>query len=211
MNRFCDLTLAAFALVLISPLLALIGAAVALDSPGGAVYRHRRIGRRFQPFELLKFRTMVRDANQLGPSLTARDDRRVTRVGRFLRRTKLDELLQLINVLRGDMSIVGPRPETPTYVAMFREDYEQLLTVRPGITGMASVKYCDESALLGDGGDSERVYVNKILPAKIALEKLYLQRRSTWFDLQILMYTVLGVVFGVGRERLDEARRYCDA
>lgn len=211
MNRFSDLVIAVTALVLASPLLVLIGLGVALDSPGGAIYRQRRVGRHFEPFDLLKFRTMVADASRQGPALTPQNDPRVTRVGRFLRSTKLDELLQLVNVIRGEMSLVGPRPESPTFVAAFEDDYAQLLSVRPGITGLASVKYCDESTLLGEGQNCEQLYVKKILPAKIAIEKEYLERRSAWFDIRILFDTFLCVVVGVGGEKTDKAGRRCEA
>src|SRR5688572_29285565 len=148
-KRCFDVVASVLGLVLLSPLLLAAAAAVRRSSPGPALFRQERMGRNFQPFQILKFRTMLVDAPRLGGSLTLGErDPRITRVGRFLRRWKIDELPQLINVLRGDMSIVGPRPEVPKYVEMFREDYAEILAVRPGITDAASLKYRDEASRL---------------------------------------------------------------
>lgn len=189
-KRAFDLLAAAIGLVLVSPLLILVAVAIRLDSPGPVLFRQRRVGRNFRPFEIYKFRTMVDGASRMGPSVTAGEDPRVTRVGRILRRTKIDELPQLINVIKGDMSLVGPRPELPKYVEMFRRDYEEILAVRPGMTDPASLVYHDEAELLGQVGDPEEEYIRNVLPAKIALARRYLARSSLLFDLAVIVKTV---------------------
>lgn len=189
-KRALDLTAASLGLVLLSPLLAAVAVAVRFDSPGPILFRQWRIGRRFRPFEIYKFRTMVVDAAQRGRPLTAGDDPRITRLGRLLRKTKIDELPQLVNVLRGEMSLVGPRPEVPTYVEMFRDDYTEILQVRPGITDLASLAYRDEASLLGQSDDPETEYVNRILPHKIALAKEYCRRSSFVLDLLVVIRTL---------------------
>jgi lipopolysaccharide/colanic/teichoic acid biosynthesis glycosyltransferase len=164
---------------------------IKFTSRGPALYRQQRMGLNFQPFDILKFRTMVVDAHKLGGQITAGRDPRITTVGHFLRKSKIDELPQLINVVKGEMSFVGPRPEVPRYVEMFRDDYAELLKVRPGITDIASLKYRHESDLLGESEDPENTYVQEILPDKIALAKEYIRRSSILFDLQLIFKTVL--------------------
>src|SRR5262249_47575006 len=139
--------------------------------PGPVLFVQTRVGRGGRPFKILKFRTMRPGGG--GPALTSSGDARITAVGAFLRKTKLDELPQLFNVLRGDMSLVGPRPEVPRYVKLFQSDYDAILAVRPGITDFAAIKYRDEEAALA-GGDAERAYVDVVLPDKIALYRRYL-------------------------------------
>jgi lipopolysaccharide/colanic/teichoic acid biosynthesis glycosyltransferase len=187
-----DLTLALVALVLLSPLLGLIALLVRLDSPGPLLHRALRAGRGGRPFTLYKFRSMVADAAAFGPGITAGGDPRVTRVGTWLRRYKLDELPQLLNVLRGEMSLVGPRPEDPCYVALYTPQQRHVLAVRPGITSPASLRFRSEEQLLA-GADWESAYVNTIMPAKLALELDYLSRRTFWSDLVLLCRTALAV------------------
>lgn len=189
-KRGFDVLASLAGLVLLSPVLAVVALAIKLTSPGPVFFRQERVGRGFRRFEILKFRTMVPDAPKLGGQLTAGEDPRITRVGRLLRKTKLDELPQLINVLKGDMSFVGPRPEVPRYVEIFRDDYRELLTVRPGITDLASLKYRDESEVLGRSSDPETTYVEQVLPEKIALGKQYLRRSSLWFDVGLIFKTL---------------------
>ena len=184
----------------LSPLLALIALLVKLDSPGPVFFRQERIGLGFRPFRLFKFRTMAVDAPERGPAITAGGDSRVTRVGRRLRRTKFDELPQLINVLRGEMSLVGPRPEVRKYVEIFRRDYEEILAVRPGITDYAAIEFHDEEKVLARFENPEEGYVREVLPRKIALYREYLARRGFWVDLGIIFRTVLRIVVG-GAER----------
>lgn len=193
MKRVFDILVSLTGLIVLSPLLVLVAALVKVTSPGPVFFRQERIGYRFRPFQILKFRTMVADAEQRGGQLTAGRDPRITPLGRLLRKTKIDELPQLINVLKGEMSFVGPRPEVPKYVEMFREDYEELLRVRPGITDIASLKYRNESEILGAADDPEQTYLSEVLPDKIALAKQYVSRSSLWLDLQLIVKTVLRI------------------
>lgn len=190
-SRALDIAASAVGLVLASPVLLTAAVAVRLDSPGPILFRQRRVGRGFRPFDILKFRSMVHDETQRGGQITADGDQRITRVGRWLRKTKVDELPQLWNVLRGEMSLVGPRPEVPRYVEMFRGAYEEILRVRPGITDLASVHYIDESALLARAADPEAEYVERILPEKIALAREYLEHASVTYDLKLMVRTVV--------------------
>jgi len=190
MKRAFDLVISALGLVMLSPMLLIAALAIKLTSPGPVFFRQERVGRGFRRFNILKFRTMVPDAPKLGGQLTAGGDPRITPIGRLLRKTKLDELPQLFNVLKGDMSFVGPRPEVPRYVEMFRRDFEELLAVRPGITDLASLKYRHESEILGRSSDVESTYANEILPDKISLAKEYLRRSSLWFDLNLIFKTL---------------------
>jgi lipopolysaccharide/colanic/teichoic acid biosynthesis glycosyltransferase len=193
MKRLIDLAASTAGLILVSPLLLLSAALVRLSSPGPVLFRQERIGRGFRPFTIYKFRTMVVDAPKAGAAITCGDDPRITTVGRFLRRTKLDELPQLFNVLRGDMSLVGPRPEVPRYVEMFREDFTEILAVRPGITDLASIAYRNESDILGRASDPQAEYVERILPDKIRLAKEYRRRSSVLFDLRLIFRTITAI------------------
>lgn len=192
MMRLIDVLAAAAGLLILSPLLLALALWVKLSSPGPIFYRARRVGRGGQLFHLYKFRTMVADADRQGPGITTAGDSRITPVGRFLRRTKLDELPQLLNVLNGEMSLVGPRPEDPRYVALYNAEQQRVLQVRPGITSPASLQYRNESELLR-GRDWETVYTQEILPHKLALELDYLQKRSVWRDLGLIGQTVLSL------------------
>ena len=195
MKRLLDICLSATGLLVLSPVLA--GVALALRSRGGGpvLFKQERIGRDFRPFRILKFRTMVRGAERLGPGITPGHDPRVTRLGAFLRATKLDELPQLWNVLVGDMSLVGPRPELPHYARMFEDDYREILRVRPGITDVASLVYRDEAGRLDREDDPERAYVDAILPDKIRLARTYVSRASVGYDLRIIAETLLAVAW----------------
>jgi lipopolysaccharide/colanic/teichoic acid biosynthesis glycosyltransferase len=181
-------------LLLLSPLFALIALVIKLDSKGSVFFRQERVGRGGRSFWIYKFRTMVADAPLKGGQLTAPRDSRITRVGQTLRRIKADELPQLINVLKGEMTLVGPRPEVRRYVDLFRQDYEEILSVRPGITDLASLKYRDESAELSRAADPEREYITRVLPDKIALAKEYVRRSSFSFDLVLIARTIMKIV-----------------
>jgi lipopolysaccharide/colanic/teichoic acid biosynthesis glycosyltransferase len=193
-KRAFDILVSALALVMFLPVWALAALAVRFSSPGPVLFRQERVGRHFRPFTIYKFRTMVADAHKRGGPLTAGADPRITRVGRWLRATKIDELPQLMNVLKGDMSLVGPRPEVSRYVELFRADYEYILSVRPGITDLASVKYRHEAALLAQSHNAEEEYVRRILPDKIALAREYIDRSSLWGDVLLLFRTALRIV-----------------
>ena len=189
-KRAFDVVASSSGLVAFGPLMVGVSALIKLTSDGPVLFRQERMGRGFRPFKIMKFRTMVTDAERRGMQITAGRDPRITPVGHVLRKTKIDELPQLINVLRGDMSFVGPRPEVPKYVDMFREDYEELLKVRPGITDLASLKYRNESELLGASDDPEQTYTQQILPDKIALAREYIEQSSLLFDLHLIVRTL---------------------
>ena len=155
MKRVFDIVVAGTGLIVLAPVMLAAALLVKWTSPGPILFRQERIGRRFRPFCIYKFRTMVQEAHRQGGPITFGADPRITRIGRLLRSTKLDELPQLINVLKGDMSLVGPRPEVHQYVDMFRQDYQEILEVRPGITDLASIAYRDEAAVLGRAADPE--------------------------------------------------------
>lgn len=190
MKRAFDIVAATAALFILSPLLGLAALLIKLDSPGPVFFKQERIGRSFRPFWIYKFRTMVRDASTRGGLITVGEDRRITRVGRILRKTKVDEIPQLINILKGEMAIVGPRPEIRHYVELFRRDYEEILKVRPGLTDLASLKYRDEAALLRKAANPEDEYRTRVLPDKIRLAKDYLRRSSFLFDLSLILKTL---------------------
>jgi len=192
-KRGIDVLIAALGLVLLSPLLASIAAGIKLSSPGPVLFGQERVGRGGRPFRLYKFRSMVADAPSRGPQLTVGDDPRVTAFGRFLRRTKLDELPQLINILRGDMSIVGPRPEVPKYVALYPQEVrERVLSVRPGLTDQAAITL-DEERVLAQAADPEWTYVSEVLPSKLALYEQYVATHGLLVDLAIIARTVLRI------------------
>lgn len=187
-KRAFDILVSAAALILLSPVFIGVALAIKVSSPGPIFYRATRIGRHGVPFKLYKFRSMVVNADKIGAGITTAGDPRITPVGRFLRRTKLDELPQLINVLRGEMSLVGPRPEDPRYVALYTEEQRRVLRVRPGITSLASVRYRNEEALL-KGEDWERLYIEKIMPDKLAIDLQYVERATLLSDLGVLWQT----------------------
>lgn len=194
-KRGFDLLVSAAALLALWPLLLIVGLFIRLDSAGPAVFRQERVGRFGRPFQMLKFRTMRAEPVASGPLITIAGDRRITRVGGWLRATKMDELLQLINVLKGDMSLVGPRPEVAKYVAMYPPaERDLILSVRPGITDEAAVQFRDEGSLLAAADDPERCYVEEILPHKLRLYSAYVRGRSFGGDLVLLGRTCLAVL-----------------
>lgn len=190
-KRAFDLILAFLGLVLLSPLLAAVALAIKIDSPGPVFFRQQRVGRGGVPFRIHKFRTMRHDPHGVGPQITVGADARITRVGAFLRRTKLDELPQLVDVLQGSMSLVGPRPEVPRYVALYPAELRDIvLSVRPGITDLASIEFRDEAALLARATDPEREYVEVVMPRKLALAVRYVRATSLGLDVTILWRTL---------------------
>jgi len=203
-TRWLDLVISLAGLVLLSPLFALVAPLVKLNSAGPVFYRARRVGKDGRVFYLLKFRTMVAGADVRGPGITTAGDSRITRVGHLLRRTKIDELPQLVNVLVGEMSLVGPRPEDPRYVALYTPEQQRVLAVRPGITSPASLRYRNEERLLG-GPDWRQVYVEQVMPHKLQIELDYLARRTVWSDLGILLRTLLAL--SVKMPETSERRR----
>jgi lipopolysaccharide/colanic/teichoic acid biosynthesis glycosyltransferase len=198
---------AAFGLILLSPVLVCIAVAVKATSKGPVFFKQERVGRYGEAFLLWKFRSMVVDAQEKGPALTARNDWRVTGVGKVLRATKVDELPQLLNVLRGDMSLVGPRPEVPQFVAFWPEDVKQrVLSVRPGLTDNAAISI-DEQAMLASAADPEWTYVHDVMPMKLAAYELYVASHPLRVDLAILGRTILYVAGVVKAERPATRRR----
>ena len=193
-QRLLDLALAVPATALCSPVLAIVAALIKLDSRGPVFFRQQRVGRFGQPFDILKFRTMVTDAEKLGAQITVGRDPRITRTGHLLRRTKLDELPQLINVLKGEMSLVGPRPEVPRYVALYNAEQRQILALRPGITSPASIAFHNESEVLARQLDPEQFYRNEVFPAKINLDLNYARSATVWSDCAVMVRTFLRIL-----------------
>ena len=191
MKRAMDIVIGAAALVVLLPLLAAIAALVWIGSGRPVFFGQERVGRNFRRFRVWKFRTMRQDP--AGPLVTVNGDRRVTRVGALLRALKLDELPQFWNVLKGDMSLVGPRPEVGSYVYLYQERYAAILTIRPGITDLASLAYRHEERLLASQPNPERYYRDVVLPAKLNLADEYLQEHSLFLDARILIRTVFAI------------------
>jgi lipopolysaccharide/colanic/teichoic acid biosynthesis glycosyltransferase len=193
-KRVFDLIFSALVLLALAPALLLVALWVTLDSPGPVFFRQIRVGLGGREFRIFKFRTMYFDAERTGPQITVGADERVTRSGAFLRKYKLDELPQFINVLYGDMSIVGPRPEVPRFVALYPADLRELvLSVRPGITDQASIEFRDENDLLGTSGNPETTYIEQILPVKLSYYASYVTDRSFAGDLILIWRTAVAV------------------
>jgi lipopolysaccharide/colanic/teichoic acid biosynthesis glycosyltransferase len=194
-KRLLDFSVSSVALVILSPLMCAIALLVRIDSPGPALFRQERVGRGGRPFAILKFRSMRADAPRSGPAVTVGNDPRITRVGRFIRRYKLDELPQLMNVIKGDMSLVGPRPEVSKYVELYpAEARRMVLSVRPGITDPASIAFVNESQLLATAPDAEAMYREVILPQKLRMYCDYVAGQSVMGDLKVLLRTVVAAV-----------------
>jgi lipopolysaccharide/colanic/teichoic acid biosynthesis glycosyltransferase len=210
-KRVFDIVVAVVALIFLSPLIALVALAVKLDSPGPVFFRCMRVGRNGRALAMLKFRKMRQEV--AGPPLTAADDDRFTRIGGLLARTKLDEIPQLWNVLRGDMSLVGPRPEDPAFLGLHPDAFTEILQVRPGITGLSQLAFANEAKVLA-ADDRVRDYIERVLPQKIGLDRLYVERRSLSMDLRVLAWTLAAIVLredaavhrGTGRLTLRRPR-----
>jgi lipopolysaccharide/colanic/teichoic acid biosynthesis glycosyltransferase len=195
MKRLFDIAASSFGLFIISPLLLVMAVLIKLDSPGSVFYRGARVGLFGKPFRILKFRTMIENAEVVGTASTPEDDPRVTRFGRILRKYKLDELPQLFNVLAGQMSLVGPRPQVLWAVERYTQDERALLSVRPGITDYASLRFREEGEILRGSPDPDKDYFEKIHPEKMRLGLEYIRRRTFWLDFQILAKTLGAVIF----------------
>jgi len=194
-KRLFDLCFSMFGLIILSPILVLISLLVKLDSNGSLFYRGVRVGLLGKSFRIFKFRTMVANAEKMGASSTSDDDSRITRTGRLLRKYKLDELPQLINVLMGDMSLVGPRPEVKKFTDLYNDEEKAILAVRPGITDWASLWNPDEGALLKGSLDPDKDYMEKIRPEKIRLQLKYVREWSFWTDIKIIFLTLKTIIF----------------
>ncbi|MBL0097278.1 MAG: sugar transferase [Bacteroidetes bacterium] len=190
MKRLLDLTISSIVTIFVSPLLLLLALIIKVDSTGPVFYLQERIGKNRVPFRIFKFRTMYVNADKQGLLTVGERDARITRVGVLLRKYKLDELPQLFNVMGGNMSLVGPRPEVRKYVDLYSEDQLKVLNVKPGITDYASIEYANENQLLGNVSNPENVYVTEIMPAKLLLNLKYIEEQSLMTDLMILLKTV---------------------
>ncbi len=191
-----DLVFGLLGLIILSPVLLLIAAVIKLTSPGPVFFLQERVGKDGKPFKIFKFRTMIPDAEKHGLKITVGKDHRVTGVGEFLRKYKLDELPQIINIVRGEMSFVGPRPEVPRYVAHYSEAERRVLSVRPGVTDLASIKYRKEHELLGESSDPEKTYIEEIMPEKLRINLEYVENAAFHNDVKLLWQTVKAVFFG---------------
>ncbi len=194
MKRLFDIVFSSLGILILLPLFCIIGLLMKKEDGGPIFYRGLRIGRYGKPFKIFKFRTMVTNADKIGGPSTADDDPRLLKIGKFLRKYKLDEIPQLINVLKGEMSLVGPRPEVPFYVNMFTEEEKKILTVKPGITDWASLWNFNEGETLAGSKNPEREYAEKIRPKKIHLQLKYVREQSFWIDLKIIFNTLLRLI-----------------
>lgn len=194
MIRFCDIVLSCLGLLLLSPLFAVVAVWIVIDNPGPVFYRQMRVGKDGKDFGLLKFRSMRIGADKESLITIGEHDSRITRAGYYIRKYKLDELPQLWNVLTGDMSLVGPRPEVRRYVDMYTDEQRQVLTVRPGITDYASIEYIDENRLLAQAEDPDRTYIEEILPAKIALNMRYIKHQTLGEYMKIIFLTFAKII-----------------
>ena len=193
LTRGLDIAASALGLLVLSPVFAGISLAIKLHDGGPVFYRGLRVGKDGQEFRLYKFRTMVMNADRMGSGITTNGDSRITPIGRFLRKTKLDELPQLINVLASDMSLVGPRPEDPRYVALYTPEQRRILDMRPGITSAASLTYRNEEQMLS-GPDWETVYIDEVMPSKLTIDLSYMAQRSLFSDVKLILRTVAAMI-----------------
>ena len=193
-KRFLDFSCSLLALIVLAPLWLLIALAIVLESRGGVLYRQSRVGRDDRDFTLYKFRTMRTGSDKKGLLTVGDRDSRVTKVGYFLRKYKLDEFPQLFNIIKGDMSIVGPRPEVRKYVDLYTPEQRQVLTVRPGLTDYASIRYVHESEILARSDNPEQTYIDEVMPAKLALNLEYIQHQSLKEDFKLIFQTFAAIV-----------------
>lgn len=193
MKRFCDIVLSFVGLLILSPLFLAVACWIKADSSGPVFYRQTRVGKGNRDFTILKFRTMYTNSDRRGLLTVGGRDSRVTRAGYFLRKYKIDELPQLWNVLKGDMSFVGPRPEVKKYVGLYSKEQLHVLDVRPGITDAASIKYRNENDLLSQAKDPEKYYIEAIMPDKLAINLHYVDNHSLWGDLRLVLLTLKAI------------------
>ena len=189
-KRAFDIVVSLGALIVLFPFLLLIAIWIKLSSKGAIFYKQERVGKEFKPFMLYKFRSMVVNADKIGPGVTSSDDPRITKIGKILRRTKIDELPQLLNVLKGDMSLVGPRPELMKFVESQKEAYKKVLSIKPGITDNASIAYRDEEEIMKQYDNKERAYIEEVLPQKIKLYNEYINNISFVNDCKLILQTL---------------------
>ena len=190
-KRIFDFLVSLIGIIILSPIFVIVSIAIKLDSRGEVLFLQKRVGRYGKEFNIYRFRTMVTNAEKIGKQITVGKDSRITRVGAFLRKFKIDELPQLFNVLKGDMSLVGPRPEVPKYVALYNEEQRHVLDVRPGITDMASLRYKDENDILGNVDNPEEYYINIIMRDKLNLNLEYIEKSNLFFDIYLIIKTII--------------------
>lgn len=195
-KRIFDIVFSLIGLIILIPVFLIISIIIKLDSKGPVFFKQVRIGRNGGEFRIYKFRTMVTDAEKKGMQITTERDKRITRVGYILRKYKLDELPQLINVLIGDMSFVGPRPEVPKYVELYNDSQKAVLKLKPGITDIASIEYRNESKLLGESDNPEKIYIEEIMPAKLRLNMEYIRNISVFYDVKLIIKTIFKIIIG---------------
>lgn len=195
-KRLFDVFFSFIGLILLSPFFILIALLIVIDSRGGVFYFQRRVGRGGKDFSLLKFRSMRTGADKQGLLTVGNNDSRITRIGSFLRKYKIDELPQLINVFTGDMSLVGPRPEVRKYVDLYTPEQLKVLSVRPGLTDYASISYSNESELLAHAANPEKLYVDEIMPRKLTLNLFYIKNKGLIRDIGIIIQTIVKIVAG---------------
>lgn len=190
-KRVFDIIASGLGIIVLSPVLIIIAFIIKKESDGPVFFKQIRVGQKGGKFEIFKYRTMVVNAEKLGRQITVGNDSRITKIGGFLRKYKLDELPQLINVFKGDMSLVGPRPEVPKYVEMYTEEQKKVLEVKPGITDLASIRYKDENELLGTAEDPDDMYINTIMPDKLSLNLEYIDKSNVFLDIYIIIKTIV--------------------
>jgi lipopolysaccharide/colanic/teichoic acid biosynthesis glycosyltransferase len=195
MKRLFDILFSFIGLLLLQPLFVITAIMIKVDSTGPVFFSQGRVGKNFRRFMIYKFRTMVVDAEKKGLHITSGGDNRITRTGRILRKFKIDELPQLFNVLKGDMSLVGPRPEIIKYVEWYKDDYERILSIRPGITDISSLTFRNEESILQGVDDPERYYVHVLLPEKMRLAREYIQNMSFFYDVRLIFKTLYKIIF----------------
>lgn len=193
-KRIFDIVASFCGLFILSPILLVITILIKIDSKGPVFFKQQRVGKNKKKFEIYKFRTMVTDAEKIGKQITIGNDNRITNVGKFIRKCKLDELPQLINVFKGEMSLVGPRPEVPKYVELYDEYQEQILLVNPGITDYASIKFRNENEILGRSTNPEKTYTEEIMQQKIDLNMKYIKNISLLEDIKLIIKTLLVII-----------------
>lgn len=193
-KRIFDIVMSLIGLIILGIPMIIIGIIIKLSSEGPVFYKQVRVGKSNKDFKILKFRTMIVDADKKGMQITVGKDPRITGIGHFLRKTKIDELPQLINVLKGEMSFVGPRPEVRKYVEMYDDYQKNVLKIKPGITDLASIEYRDESTLLGQSANPEKTYIEEIMPTKLKLNLKYMQEFSFFYDIKLILKTLVKIV-----------------
>ena len=194
MKRIFDILFSLIALIISIPFGLLIALAIVIDSRGHVIYKQKRVGRNNVDFQLYKFRTMCNDADHGSLLTVGEHDQRITKTGAFLRKYKIDEFPQFLNILKGEMSIVGPRPEVRKYVDMYTPEQMRVLSVRPGLTDYASIRYVNENEILAASDNPEETYIHEIMPDKLALNLQYIEEQSAWIDIKIMLKTLKAIV-----------------